>query len=68
MSELSPTVKAAAESAGDGGSFDVNAFAFDLFLQQMLRDQMDNDEEYSNPIVTNEIAKIVAHSISGFGV
>ena len=68
MYELSPTVKAAADAAAGGGSFDIELWAFDFFLQQMIRDQLDADEEYAQPIVNNEIAKIVAHSISGFGV
>ena len=67
MADLSPTVRAAADAAGDGGSFDIDAYAFDLMLQIMIRDQLDADEEYAQPLVSNEIARIVAHSISGWG-
>lgn len=68
MYELSPTVKAAADGAAGGGDFDVAGWAFNNLLQKMIRDQLDADEEYANPIVNNEIAKIIAPSISGYGV
>jgi hypothetical protein len=40
-------------------------FSLDLIYQQMFRDSLDQDED-SSPIVNNEIAKIMAHSVSGW--
>jgi hypothetical protein len=40
-------------------------FSLDLIYQQMFRDAMDQNED-SSPIVNSEIAKIIAHSLSGW--
>jgi hypothetical protein len=56
----------ATQSLTASGDLDFEKFAIDLMLQGMIRDSLDANED-SEPIVNSEIARIVAHSLSGWG-
>jgi hypothetical protein len=44
---------------------DLNNLAFDLALQRVFREMLEQDEEAS-PTVVQQIAKVMAHSVSGW--
>jgi hypothetical protein len=51
----------------DLSAADFEKFSYDLFLQNLFRLQFEENEETSQPIVDNEMAKIYAHLLSGWG-
>ena len=63
MSTLSPTDSAAASTATGGGDIDFEQYALNNLLQQMYRNQFDADDDYSIPVVSAEMAKIMANAI-----